>query len=103
MQDSKQEKVVMVDRSTVEALCKVAGSITLARDEARKLVEENKISYQEYEKIRNQIGDCYHVMAVLCDCAPIRLIANDVDSIMSNMVRNRSLISHKDTWQQLEN
>lgn len=86
MQDSKQEKVVMVDRNTVEALCKVAGSIALAREEARKLVEQNKITHQDYEKIRNHIGDCYLMMGALCDCAPIRLIANDVDSIMSNMV-----------------
>lgn len=76
----------MVDRGTVEALCKVAGSIALAREEARKLVEQNKISHQDYEKIRDHISDCYHVMAVLCDCAPIRLIANDVDTILSNMV-----------------
>lgn len=76
----------MVDRNTVEALCKVAGSIALAREEVRKLVEENKISHQEYEKIRNHIGDCYQILGTLCDCAPIRLIANDVDTILSNMV-----------------
>ena len=85
-QDSKQERVVMVDRSTVESLCKVAGSIALAREEARKLVDQNKITHQEYEKIRDYIGDCYSVLGTLCDCAPIKLIANDVDSIMSNMV-----------------
>ena len=54
-QDSKQERVVMVDRSTVESLCKVAGSIALAREEARKLVDQNKITHQEYEKIRDYI------------------------------------------------
>lgn len=92
--DSKQEKVVMVDRNivstapdknTIEALCTVAKKITLVREECRKLLENNKISEDEYNKIRDYVGDCYHVMGLLCDCAPIKLIAGNVDGIIDNL------------------
>ena len=46
---------------------------------------KNKISENEYHKIRDYVGDCYHVMGLLCDCAPIKLIAGNVDSIIENL------------------
>jgi|694.fasta_scaffold19238_10 hypothetical protein len=74
----------MVDREVVESFCKIAKKMVLAREEARKLVDTNTITYDQYDKIRNPIGDCLLKMATICDCAPIRLISGDVDSIMSN-------------------
>jgi hypothetical protein len=74
----------MVDKEIVESFCNIAKKMVLAREEARKLVDTNTITYDQYEKIRNPIGDCLLKMATICDCAPIRLISGDIDSIMSN-------------------
>lgn len=75
----------MVDREVVELLCNVARKITLMKEEAGKLVDQNKISYKEYEIIRNLIGDCYFQMGTYCDCAPIKLISGQVDAILNNL------------------
>lgn len=75
----------MVDKEMVESFCNIAKKMVLAREEARKLVDANTITHDQYEKIRNPISECLLDMALIFDCAPIRLINGNVDSIMSNI------------------
>ena len=39
----------------------------------------------EYTAIREKMNDCQEIMATYCDCAPIRLIAGQVDEIFENL------------------
>ena len=78
----------MVDKDTIESFCTIAKKMVLAREEARKLVDAKIITHDQYEKISNPIGDCLLQMATICDCAPIRLISGDVNSIISNLEYN---------------
>lgn len=73
-----------VDREVVELLSKVCQKLSTAKLNLSELSNLNKISPDDYFKIRNIIYDCYELMAVYCDCAPIRLIAGQVDDIMKN-------------------
>lgn len=43
---------------------------------------------EDYNKFREEIFDCEELMAKYCDCAPIRLIAGQVDDIMANLRSN---------------
>lgn len=42
-----------------------------------------------YKEIREQLNDCQEIMARHCDCAPIRLIAGQVDEILENLEYSR--------------
>ena len=68
-----------MDRETVEAMSRVAGILakvkgTVARSEPAL-----------YMEIRDLLCDCQEIMAIHCDCAPIRLIAGQIDEIMDNL------------------
>lgn len=71
-----------VDREAVEVMSRVCQKLTQARLSLRELFENEPAPY---EKFREIIFDCEKLMAVYCDCAPIRLIAGQVDDIMSNL------------------
>ena len=71
-----------VDREAIEVMSKVCQKLTLARVDLRKLFENEP---DKYEKFREVIFDCEKLMAIYCDCAPIRLIAGQVDDIIKNL------------------
>lgn len=71
-----------VDREAVEVMSKVCQKLTHARLSLRELFEDD---LNNYEKFREIIFDCEKLMAVYCDCAPIRLIAGQVDDIIKNL------------------
>lgn len=71
-----------MDREVVEVMSKVCQKLSFARVSLGKLLGEQKPD--EYMKFREMIFDCEELMARYCDCAPIRLISGDVDSILSS-------------------
>lgn len=72
-----------MDRETVETMCKVSGLLAQIKGKvAEHIMPENPDLYTE---IRDLLGDCQEALAIHCDCAPIRLIAGQVDEIMENI------------------
>lgn len=84
MQDTKCVRNP-VDKEVVELLSNVSQNLSQAKGHLAELYHQNKINFDEYGKIRNLIGDCYTLIAVHCDCAPIRLISGQVDDIIKNL------------------
>lgn len=72
-----------VDREVVEIFSKISQKLTNARVELGKLLAENEP--EQYFKFREIIFDCEDMMALYCDCAPIKLIAGQVDDIIKNL------------------
>lgn len=70
-----------MDREAVEVMSKVCQRLTQARLNLQKLFEDEP---EHYLNFREAIFDCEKLMAVYCDCAPIRLISGQVDDIMKN-------------------
>lgn len=71
-----------MERSAVEVMSRVAGILAKTKGIiAEKVKPEDSGLYTE---IRNLLGECQEIMALHCDCAPIRLIAGQVDEIMEN-------------------
>lgn len=68
---------------TIECMSQVSGKIALAKDAAgRHLRESNPEAYKE---IREHLNDCQELMAIFCDCAPIKLIAGNIEDIMKGL------------------
>jgi hypothetical protein len=74
-----------VDREVVEIMSKVCEKLSQARVNLGNLLKDQP---EDYFKFREEIFDCEELMAKYCDCAPIRLIAGQVDDIMSNLRSN---------------
>lgn len=72
-----------MDRSVVECMCKVAGLIAQVKGKVAKHLRPENL--EAYMKIRDLLNDCQELMAIHCDCAPIRLISGQVDEIMENL------------------
>mgnify|MGYP003346693192 CR=1 FL=1 len=66
-----------MDRKTVETMSRVAGILA----KVKTIISAEP---QLYLEIRNLLNDCQEIMALHCDCAPIRLISGQVDEIMEN-------------------
>lgn len=66
-------------KDAVECMSRVSGKIAMAKRVAARLMESDPEGYRE---IREYLNDCQEMMAVFCDCAPIKLIAGRVDEIM---------------------
>lgn len=71
-----------MDRETVEVMSQVAGILAKTKGVVAEKVRADDPAL--YTEIRNLLCDCLELMAVHCDCAPIRLIAGQVDEIMEN-------------------
>ncbi len=72
-----------MERETVEAMCRVAQILAVCKQSASiHLRNDNPAAYEE---MRNLLGDCQEILAVACDCAPIKLIAGMVDEIVGNL------------------
>jgi len=69
----------MPELKTVECMIRVSGKIAMAKKAAARLLETDQEGYRE---IREHLNDCQELMALFCDCAPIRLIAGRIDEIM---------------------
>lgn len=69
-----------MDRETVELLCFLAGKLS----SLKAFLAEN-VGDEIYLKAREVLSDCQEKMALHCDCAPIRLIANQADIIIENL------------------
>jgi len=72
-----------MDREVVEIMSKVCQKLSHARVSLGNLIGES--NPEEYFKFREIMFDCEEIMAMYCDCAPIRLINGDVDAIVSNL------------------
>lgn len=60
-------------------MSRVSGKIAMAKEAAaRRLLESDPEGYRE---IREHLNDCQEIMALFCDCAPIKLIAGRLDEI----------------------
>ena len=76
-----------MDRSTVQAMSRVSGILAEVKGlVAAHLMPGNR---EAYTQIRELLGDCQEIMATHCDCAPIRLIAGQVDQIVENLEETR--------------
>jgi len=72
-----------MNREEVEACSRIAQKLATAKQSASiHLREENLAAYEE---IRNILGDCQQELAIMCDCAPIKLISGQVEDIMGNL------------------
>lgn len=71
-----------MERSSVEVMSRVAGILAKTKGIIAKKVKPEDPGL--YTEIRNLLGECQEIMAIHCDCAPIRLIAGQVDEIMEN-------------------
>jgi predicted regulator of amino acid metabolism with ACT domain len=71
-----------VDREAVEVMSKVCQQLAQARVNLSEIFKDDP---ENYFKFREIVFDCESLMAVYCDCAPIRLITGSVDDIMSNL------------------
>lgn len=71
-----------VDREVVEIMSKVCGKLAHARLHLSEIFNKDT---ENYKKFREIIFDCEELMAKYCDCAPIKLIAGQVDDIILNM------------------
>ena len=63
-------------------MSRVAGILARVKGKVAEHIGSDNI--EAYEEIRGLLGDCQELMAVHCDCAPIRLIAGQVHDIMLN-------------------
>jgi hypothetical protein len=79
-----------MDRSAVEVMSQVAGILAKTKGVVAEKVRPEDLEL--YMEIRDFLCDCLELMAVHCDCAPIRLIAGQVDEIMEN--KNYALHQH---------
>jgi hypothetical protein len=70
-----------MNRETVVCMSRVAGLLAQIKGKVAEQLKDNPDAYNE---IRNLLGDCQEILAIHCDCAPIRLIAGHVDEIMEN-------------------
>lgn len=68
-----------MDRKTVETMSRVAGILA-----DMKHFAAGRMDSEIYAAIRERINECQEIMAIHCDCAPIRLIAGKVNEIMEN-------------------
>lgn len=72
-------------KDAVECMSMVSGKIALAKEAAaRRLMGSDPEGYKE---IREHLNDCQELMALFCDCAPIKLIAGRVDDIMDGIAK----------------
>jgi hypothetical protein len=73
----------MTNRETVECLSKVAQKIALAK--AASAAHLRNDNFTGYSEIKEHLDDCQEMMAILCKCAPIKLIAGQVDDVLQNL------------------
>jgi len=69
-------------RETVVAMSKVSGLIAKIKGLVAEHVKPENL--EAYKQIREMLCDCQEIMAIHCDCSPVRLIAGQVDEIMEN-------------------
>lgn len=72
-----------MDRETVECMSRVAGLLAQIKGKVAQHIKPEGL--EAYEEIRGLLGDCQELLALHCDCAPIKLIAGNVDDIMENL------------------
>jgi len=71
-----------MNREVVETFCKIAQKLSYAKKHLSILAENHPA---EYFKVREELFDCQELMALFCNCAPIKLIAGKVDDIIENI------------------
>jgi len=71
-----------MERETVEVFSHIAKK--LAEMKLSLGILHDKFP-KEYMEIREKMNDCQEIMALHCDCAPIRLIAGQIDDIVNNL------------------
>lgn len=71
-----------MNRETIKVFSQVAKK--LAEMKTHLGILQDKFP-NEYMAIREKMNDCQEIMAIHCDCAPIRLIAGQVDEILDNL------------------
>jgi len=69
-----------MNREEVESCSRIAQKLAIAKQSASIHLQEDA-----YEEIRNLLGDCQEELAIMCNCAPIKLISGQVDDIMKNL------------------
>ena len=71
-----------MDKEVVELMSLVCQKLAHARVCLSEILGEKKP--EEYFRFRELVFDCEEIMANYCDCAPIKLIAGQVDEIIEN-------------------
>jgi len=69
----------IMDRASVECMCRVAASLQKVRESVRA---RDPALYLE---VKDYIFDSLERMGILCDCAPARLVEGRVEDIMANL------------------
>lgn len=70
----------MTTRETVVVMSRVSGTLS----DVKHILSE-RVDPGLYIQIREMLNDCQEMLAAHCDCAPIRLISGDVDTILENL------------------
>lgn len=70
-----------MNREVVEIFSEISQKLSFAKNYLGDLRESN---LEVYSKVREELADCQELMAKYCDCAPIKLIAGQVDDIIAN-------------------
>lgn len=71
-----------MDKKAVEVMSQVTQKLVFARVSLSELFKDNP---KQYLYFRELIYDCEELMSKYCDCAPIKLIAGQVDDIVMNL------------------
>jgi hypothetical protein len=71
-----------MDKEVVELMSLVCQKLAHARVCLSEVFGEKKP--EEYFRFRELVFDCEEIMAKYCDCAPIKLIAGQIDEIIEN-------------------
>lgn len=70
-----------MDRIAVEVMSKVCQKLAIAKTEFYQFAKSNP---ENYMKLRDILHDCEELMAIYCDCAPIKLINGQINEIIEN-------------------
>lgn len=77
---------------TIEAMSKVARKLAdLKVILGDALADSHPVKYME---IRELINDCQEIMAIHCDCSPIKLITGNVEEINNYDKKKRNVKVH---------
>jgi hypothetical protein len=62
-----------LNKDTIYLLCDLASKLSILKNKIK-----NSLGDKDYTEAREMINDCQEMMAVHCDCAPIKLISGSI-------------------------
>lgn len=84
-----------MDIEVIKACAEVSQKLAKVKHNVAVHLREKDVA--AYEDIRNQINDCQEVLAILCDCAPIKLMSGTVEEIWQNLDWKKKIYDSNET------